>query len=230
MRSLLGLILVFVSLALLQNAQAQTKKPVTDVFDERVQTFRLDQQSISDGVAILTQTTHAAYSIEFELASKISDPAPPLAKVSAEVGPGTVSQVLGELCRLDPTFAWKRVGNTANIFPKRLENDPEYLLNRVVPTLSFSNVTDAEKAVFETVSQLPGPREQIAVLQSGGSVSFSQPYSATFKNITVREAFDRIAMQLGIGYGWQFGGARNFRVITFHNRLGVRGRENRDTK
>jgi hypothetical protein len=83
-------------------------------------------------------------------------------------------------------------------------------------------VPDAQTAVFDAVAQVTGAKQQIAVLQTGISVGFSHSWTASFKDIAVREAFDKIAQQLGPTYGWQFGGAADFRVITFHERLSVK--------
>lgn len=106
-----------------------------------------------------------------------------------------------------------------NVFPRDSEQDKSYLFNQILETVNYAGAPDAQKAVFQTVAQLTGPKQQIAILQSGISIAFPHPWTASFKNITVREAIDRIAQQLGPTYAWQFGGGNDFRVITFHRRL-----------
>jgi hypothetical protein len=190
-----------------------------DTFQERAGGLTLDRQTIIDALATPSQTTRPAYSIEFPLGKTIAEAAPPVKSIVGQVDSGAIPQVLDRLCELDRTFTWRRIGNTANIFPRVLESDANYLLNRGVAVLTFSDVPDAEKAVFEAVAQLPGSKEQIAVLQTGTSLTFAKLWAATFRNITIREIVDQIAQQLGPTYGWQFGGAADFRVITFHERL-----------
>jgi hypothetical protein len=50
----------------------------------------------------------------------------------------------------------------------------------------------------------------------------AKPWTVTLKDVTVREVLDQIAQQFGPSYGWQFYGAQNFRMITFHESLEVR--------
>jgi hypothetical protein len=97
--------------------------------------------------------------------------------------------------------------------------DSTYLLNKEIAVLELKGVTDAQEAVFTVANQAPGQKQQIALLQSGRSLKFAKPWTVSFKNITVREAFDRIAEQFGATSGWQFGGAADFRVITFHDSI-----------
>ncbi len=193
-----------------------------DPFSQPVPALKLVDQSIVDGVAQLGEITNVAVAVEFPLGGTISAPAPPLTLVRGTVGPGTLANVLDALCSLDQTFAWDRIGNTVHIFPRAVEKDESYLFNRKIEVLTFQDIPGAQEAIFAAVAQVSGPKQQIAVLQTGTSITFSHSWTASFKDITVREAFDKIAQQLGPTYGWQFGGATDFRVLTFHERLGVR--------
>jgi hypothetical protein len=84
---------------------------------------------------------------------------------------------------------------------------------------SLNVPASADDAVMKMVDQLPGPREQIAVMQVGMSLNFADPWSTTLKSLTVRQVFDLIARQLGPTYGWQSSGAQDFRIVTFHEGL-----------
>lgn len=201
--------------------QSQARVP-EDPFEQMVPALQIKDQTIVDGVAKLSEISDVAFSVEFPLEPSISSPAPPLRSFSSTFGSETLAKALDNLCELDRTFTWKRNGNTANIFPRSLENDSSYLMNRRIDRVTFKNTPDAQKAVFEAVAQLAGPKEQIAVLQSGLSIAFPHAWTASFKSVTVREVFDRIAQQLGPTYGWQFGGGADFRVVTFHQRLSVK--------
>lgn len=66
------------------------------------------------------------------------------------------------------------------------------------------------------------PNENLYFLGIGGTQGFAKPWTASFRNITVRQALNRIAEQLGATYGWQIGGTANQRMIMFHYKLGVR--------
>lgn len=197
--------------------QAQTSP---DPLRQSVPSFELVHEDITNGIAKLNlMTTGVAFAIEFPLGRSISTPTLPLVTLVATVGPGTLADALDRLCNLDPTFSWQRIGNTIHVFPRVRENDSTYLFNRRIPDLEFRNVPDAQQAVFQTVAQLTGAKEQVAIMQTGISAGFPRPWTASFKDITVREAIDKIAQQLGRNYGWQFGGAADFRVITFHERI-----------
>jgi hypothetical protein len=64
--------------------------------------------------------------------------------------------------------------------------------------------------------------ERIAIHQTGMSLDFAKPWTVTLKDVIIREVLDQIAQQFGPSYGWQFYGAQNFRMITFHESLEVR--------
>jgi hypothetical protein len=194
----------------------------SDAFTLPVGGLQLENQTIVDGIAMLSQSKNVAYSVELPLGRTIAESAPALRTVTSSIKPGTLTNVLDQLCALDSTFAWKRIANTVHLYPRSLETDQSYLFNKKISVLNLKDVPDAQDAVFKTVAQLEGPKEQIALMQSGVSIIFSHPWTASFNDITVREVFDKIAQQLGPTYGWQFGGASDFRVLTFHERLSVK--------
>jgi hypothetical protein len=208
---------------LLTLADAATPQPppafVSDPFQQRVGGVELSDQSVVDGVVMLSHISRLAVSVEHQLGPTISGTAPQPKTFTAKVGPGTVSEVLDGLCALDEAFTWARNGNMVNVFPRVLARDPHYFLNRTIDELTLTDMPGAEEAVFKTVEQLPGPKEQIAIMQVGTSVSFASPWSTTLQGASVREVFDLIARQLGPTYGWQLTGAEDFRLIIFHQGL-----------
>ncbi len=193
----------------------------TDLFQQPVPQLELNDETILDGVAKMTQVVHIAVAVEFPLAKTISLPEPAPNRFQTTIRAGTVTEILDRLCSIDPTFVWARLGNVAHLYPRNLANDESYLLNRQIPVLTFQQTPDAQKAVFQAVRQLPPPKEQIAMLELGPDVRFATPFTATFHDITVREAFDKIAQRFGPGYGWQLAGAEDFRIITLHAGLSV---------
>jgi hypothetical protein len=94
--------------------------------------------------------------------------------------------------------------------------DGLYLMNRRIPQLELKNATDAGETVFAVVAQLPPPFEQIAYAQAGGDTSYTAPWNATFREITVRQAFNLLARHLGTRGGWVFNGSNDFRTVGFH--------------
>jgi hypothetical protein len=201
---------------------AQESSPPQDVFQQHSNGVRLEEQSILVGIATVTRSLGLPLSVEYPLTEKISQPGPKFRSVTATVPPGTVSQVLDALCNLDPTFTWIRNGNMVNAVSRSLANDPHFFLNRKIDELTFENVRNVADALIKTTAQLPGPKEQIAIHQTGMSLDFAKPWTVTLKDVTVREVLDQIAEQFGSSYGWQFYGAQNFRMITFHESLEVR--------
>jgi hypothetical protein len=196
-------ILVLTALSAPQQAAPQKEDP----FNEHLPGIEVKDQSIIDGVAMLSHSASLAVSVEYPLGATISRPAPKPKTVTAEVGPGTASQLLDNLCELDPTFTWERNGNMVNVLPRSIHDDPRYLLNRPVSKVSFQEVQNATDAVMKLVDQLPGPREQVAILQVGSPLNFAQPWSVTLKDLNVRQVIDEIARRLGSSFGWQFSGA-----------------------
>ena len=207
------------------NAAAQsapTSQTLQDPLKQAVPSLELNKETILDGLGKLNQsTTGVGFAVELPLGQTISAKAPELRRFEVVLAPTTLANLLDQLCQLDPTFSWQHFGTEINVFPRALENDKGYLFNRNLDALELKDVPDAQAAVFHAVAELPPPKEQIAVMKTGAAINFAVPWTASFKDITVREAFDKIAQQIGSNYGWQFTGAADFRIVTFYVRLGV---------
>ena len=206
----------------LAQALAQDAAATHDPFQQQAGGATLEDESVVAGIVTLTRSVGLPLSIEYPLGTTASTPEPRLKTVTAAIGPGTVAQVLDRLCQLDPTFAWTRNGNMVNVVLRSLENDQQYVFNRKVEQVTFENLRHADEAVLKLVGELPGPREQIAVREVGLSLDFASPWTATFRNVTVREVLNAIAQQFGPSYGWEFSGTQDFRMIRFHESLSVR--------
>ena len=215
----LRLVAIALAAILVGHALGQSPAVPENTFQRHIGGVQLKDQSIIDGVALMSRGAGLAVSVEYPLGKTISSPVPALKTFTANVEPGTVSEVLNRLCAIDSTFAWTRIGNMTNVAPRSVANDPSYLLNRKVGELTFRGVRAADDAVMQIADELPGSREQIALLAAGMSLGFAQPWSTTLKDVTVREVLDLIAEQLGPSYGWQFSGSQDFRIGTFHQGL-----------
>lgn len=199
------------------------QEPVTNVnadpLDQVVGSVQLKDETIFGEIARLNQAFDFSISIEGILpaAGTVSNP-----KFSATVDSQTISQVLTWLCNLDTRYTWTRDGNMVNVFPRAFINDKSYFFNRLLPEVSFNGIRESGVAAMEVVHQLGDPHEQLYFLGIGGTQTFARPWTATFHEVTVRQALNRIAQQLGPTYGWQIGGTINQRMIMFHYRLGAR--------
>ena len=104
-----------------------------------------------------------------------------------------------------------------NVLPRYGSRDPLYFLNRKVDRIRISGASNAQDAVFQAIAQIPGEKQQIAVLQTGSSLAFPKVWTWQSGDATVfREVLDRIAGQLGPTFGWQLSGAKDFRMLTFY--------------
>jgi hypothetical protein len=142
-------------------------------------------------------------------------------KFRAKIEGHTVAEVLTWLCTLDPRYTWTRDGNMVNLFPRALRDDKTYFFNRALPAVHFEGVMKADAAAIDVVHQLGDPSENLICLSIGGNLSFAKPWKATFHDITVRQALNRIAQQLGPTYGWQIGGTTRQRLIVFYYKPGA---------
>lgn len=208
----------------LQNASTQSipSQTVQDPLKQAAPSLELNNETILDGLGKLNQSTiGVGFAIEHPLGRTMSDKAPELRRFQVVLAPNTLANILDQLCELDPTFSWQQFGGEVNVFPRAIKNDKTYLFNRKLDDLELKDVSDAQAAVFQAVAELPPPKEQIAIMQTGAAINFARPWTVSFKDITIREAFDRIAQQIGSSYGWQFTGSNEFRLVIFYARLGT---------
>jgi hypothetical protein len=199
-------------------APAQVPNPLA-VMDKNVEAIELRDETFIDGLAKLNGQTNFGIAVELPLKERLSDTNIKYARLSSRVPRGTVREALNYLCSLDPRFAWSIYKNTINVYPR---NAPEvgnkYFMNRRLSDTTLE-ISDPAQAIFRTIAALPGSLEQIAFSQSGALPGFPHPWNFSPEGLTLREAFDEIALHMGTGYGWTLGGANEFRVIRFHARL-----------
>ncbi|HXE91722.1 MAG TPA: hypothetical protein VNK82_12255 [Terriglobales bacterium] len=179
----------------------------------------MDDETVFDAVAKLSHAYRFAVSIEYPLTSTTTRTLPPSPRFTARVEDKTLREVLDWLFTLDSRYTWSRDLVMVNVLPRSKTGDQLYLLNRRLALVSFQDVPDAEKAVFAVLRLVPDKKENPAVLQLGHKPTFGAPWTATFEEMTVREAFNRIAQQLGPSYGWQYTGTEEFQLITFHEKV-----------
>jgi hypothetical protein len=183
----------------------------------RVPRFLVHNATVLDGIAELSsKRPELSYAFEEVLKTKFNDPEPPQQRFDLSLENQTASEILDALCSSDARYAWIRDGLTVNVYPRSTSNDNSYFPNRQITQLELQQVTSTDQAVFAVAGQLPRPFEQIALAQLGGDTTYATAWTATFRNISVRQALNLIALRLGPGGGWVFGGSREFRTIGFH--------------
>ena len=216
--------LIVLSFGRAAEVSGQETPAPTNVFQQSVAGLSLNNQDIIDGVAMLSQNVGLAVSVEHELGATTSGAAPQPNTFTATIGPGTVSEILDGLCALDPTFAWQRgrkYGKRddrkgALVSERELFLKPECGMN-----WCFEISGTHKKRIIQDRGRVASS-EGAGRCNNGGwrvSLAFARPWSARFQNISIREALDQIARQLGPTFGWQLTGAKNFRIITFHQQL-----------
>jgi hypothetical protein len=199
--------------------EQSTADAPSDPLDQRVGSFELKDETFGDALGRLNQSFDISVSVEGLLPTEgvVTNP-----KFRARIEGHTVTEVLTWLCALDTRYTWARDGNMVNIFPRGSRDDRTYLFNRILPVLQFENVSKADEAAIGVIHQLGDPSEILICLSVGGTQTFAKPWTATFRDITVRQALNRIAQQLGPTYGWQIGGKARQRLIVFQFKLGGR--------
>jgi hypothetical protein len=210
--------LIFTFLALL-SAGGQGTSPYEDPGREllnRTASITLQNQTILEVVIQLSNQSGLAFSYESPLKATVAAPDVSVErKITLDSGPTKISVLLDTVCKLDPRFTWSRDETTINIFPKKTVGDSRYLMNRTIPEVNFTNTPDGMHAVFVAVGHLPPPKEQIAVSQMGGNISFSSPWTERIAGLTLRQTLNRIARRIDPRQGWIFGGSSEFRTISF---------------
>lgn len=199
-------------------AQETTAKPVGDPLEQKVEVVALRDETIFDALAKLDQSYNLAISIEgiLPVSGVVTNP-----KFTAKIEHRTIADTLSWLCSLDSRYMWLRDGNAVNLYPRNFQNDKNYFFNRVLPVLEFKDIHESSDAAIEVVHQLGDPEEHLFFMGIGGTQNFATPWTATFHDITVRQALNRIAQRLGPTYGWQIGGHVGSRLILFHYKLGA---------
>jgi hypothetical protein len=199
--------------------QDATSTPSRDPFEQKVEVMTLQDETIFDALAKLDQSYGLSISVEGILppSGVVTNP-----KFTAETKNRTVTDILSWLCSLDPRYTWLRDGNAANLYPRKFQNDKNYFFNRILPVLEFKDIRESSDAAISVVHQLGDAEEHLFFMGIGGTQTFAAPWTATFHDITVRQALNLIAQRLGPTYGWQIGGHIGTRLILFHYKLGAR--------
>lgn len=184
------------------------------VLDEKIARFEVNNRTMRESVVRL-DSERLPLHIGFEavLKKKASDPAAD-PRFTLKLENKTVREVLDALCEMDSRFTWSSDTFAVNVFPRATIGDASYYLNRRIDQLEFSSASDPYDALTPLVRLFPS--EQLGYAHLGVSANFSQPWTATFNDLTVREFVNRVAAHLGPSGGWWFYGADDARWFNFH--------------
>jgi len=201
-----------------QQSGAQSA-PEDKFLNTMVPEFELRNQNLVDGLWKLAKDP-APFAFGFEniLKTKLADADIPDPKFNLQLKNKTVREVLDALCVADPRFTWSMDGATVNVFPRAVNSDASYFLNRKLERFELKNATDVQNGLLAIVRQLPPPLEQVANAQVGGADPYPpEPWTVTYYNLTVRQVVNRLALHGGPCGTWIFGGSKDFRAFGFFN-------------
>lgn len=225
LRSLQTILSAFMLVRLFAPAPLSAQKPEPnngklDLLQQRIQEFSLKNQYFLEGVANLNSLASGlGFSVELILpppeVPQLTNP-----RFTATTSGVTLAEALDWLCTLEPQYTWSRDGTTINIFPRATVEEKNYYFTRKLSDLVFReerNAYDAVEKVFKPVST---PKE--AVIQWTGVRDYQTPYSATFKDITVREALNRLVQHVAPTEGWMVFGNRETMLLTMYDYISAR--------
>ncbi|MFB3812466.1 MAG: hypothetical protein ACE14L_00010 [Terriglobales bacterium] len=223
-RGVASLCFAVLLLANVSSAGEAQVNPEDVLLSNRVPHFALVNETLLDGLKKLSSHDRPFhFGFESVLKAKFSDTSVPEVRFNIQLENKTVREILDALCSADHRYAWSVDDSFVNVYPRASTADPKYLLNRKLPKLEVRNITDIDQALLAIARQLPPPLEQIAHAQMGGDASYpAQPWTATFENITVREAINRLTAHMGPRACWIFYGSLDFRAFAFF-KWGFRG-------
>lgn len=184
----------------------------------KISVFDVRNESLLDAVWKLARTTPFGFGFEKPLTGKFLDPDVPNPQLTLHLEDKSVGEILTALCEADSRYACSVEGVTVNLFPRSVLDDPTYLLNRTIEKFELEKVTDIQVGLFAIARQLPPPAEHIAHVQIGGDDPYPpEPWTAAYRNLTVRQILNRLATHGGPCGTWISGGSRQLYTFGFFN-------------
>jgi hypothetical protein len=221
MRTIAKMALVW-SMSGICGAGAQVTKPgVALPLDAVIGHLELKDATLVDGISQLTLQPIAQLHIGLEevLRRKRSDPRDRSVQFSVDLEHITVRQALDALCKEDGRYTWSADGQSINLYPRATIGDESYLLNVTLNAITLDAVPDPEQGLTPLARLLPW--QQIGYSGVGINGSYAEPWTATFRHITVRQFINRLAEHLGPRSSWDWQGGNDSRMF-FFSRYGFR--------
>lgn len=189
--------------------------PIAPPLDQIVAHYDLANLSLADGLSELSRNPDGPLHLGVEqvLREQFATPLDRSIRFSLHLENGKVRDILDALCAADTRYEWSVDGSTINVFTKARAQDKTDLLNFWIKQIRLIGVPDPDQALTPLTKLFPG--EQIGYSELGGTNAYSEPWTVTFDNLTVRQFASRVAEHMGARTAWIWQGGRDGRVFSF---------------
>lgn len=123
----------------------------------------------------------------------------------------SVRDIVETLCQIDSRYAWSTDGPSINVFPRETIGNSSYLLNRDLEEVRLDKIANPYEVLTPLAKLLP--EEQLGYAGIGGGSSYPEPWSTSFKQLTVRQLMNRISEHIGPHGGWIWSGSKDDRFF-----------------
>jgi hypothetical protein len=193
--------------------------PSSRALNYEVVRFDLTDSTLVEGLSKLSSEPIVVLHLGIEeiLREKFSEPRDRSVRFSLTLEHTTVRDIIDTLCQFDSRYTWSTDGSSINVYPQQIVGNSSYLLNRDLEQITLKNISRPEDALTPLTRLLPG--EQLGFASMGGDSSYSEPRSAEFNDLTVRQLMNRLAEHIDVRGGWILSGSNDQRFFSFF-RLG----------
>jgi hypothetical protein len=173
----------------------------------------LIDSTLIDGLSKLSLEPIAGLHLGIEaiIRDKFSEPPDRSIRFSLNLVDTSVRNIVETLCQFDSRYTWSIDGPSINVYPRETIGNSSYLLNRELESITLKEITDPYEALTPLSKLLPGEQIGYAGVQIGGS--YTEPWSAVFHGVTVRQLMNRISEHIGRRGGWIWTGSKDQRFF-----------------
>jgi hypothetical protein len=217
-----GPILVLVLLGTLVHGQESHRKqsrqaPAMSPLEVKVSRFDVTDGILRDGISELSLKNVDGLHLGFEeiIRERIQDDPKALnPHFSLHLQNKSVRQILDALCESDARYTWSEDLASTNVYPRSTRDDSSYLLNLHIDRIVVHEIPDPDQGLTP-LSKL-FPEQQVGYFGPGlGDNTYTEPWTAVFDRLTVRQFINRIAEHLGPRTSWVWEGGQQERMFTF---------------
>jgi hypothetical protein len=192
-------------------AQAASVVPI----ETRIDRFDVEDAIMRDGMSALSLKNIPGLHLGFEeiIRDRIQDD-PRLDNIhfSLHLRNKTVREILTALCEADGRYTWSQDADTTNVYPAAAEKDASYLLRLYIERISVVDIPDPDQGLTPLSKMFPN--NQIGYM-GGGEESYTEPWTAAFDRLTVRQFINRLAGHMDPQTTWIWQGGKGEKMFTF---------------
>ena len=179
----------------------------------RVAHFEVTDSTLIEALSKLSLEPIAGLHLGIEeiLRERFSDGLDRSIRFSLTLENTTVTDIVETLCQFDSRYTWSTDGASINVFPRETIGNSSYLLNRDLEEIMLDKIADPSEVLTPLAKLLPG--EQLGYAGIGGGSSYPEPWSKSFKQLTVRQLMNRISEHIGQQGGWIWSGSKDDRFF-----------------